>query len=158
MTRNRCALRRSSTTLLAPNRRVPSSTLKKEALLPGPAGPRISPGTQGKRTKGSHDALQEGRMPSRDGTAPVLAELQGFLPKKPYPYPRTIHSTGDYEDEASPPPDSPPTSKRHHRHETTIVVSPRQPSRDCRTEANGRKDRGQQYTSPLKVHPGPKGP
>ena len=73
---NRCTLRRITTALLAPNRRVPSSTLKKESTRYG--FPRHS----GMRTKGCHDALQEGEMPSTGGTASVSSKPIRISPTK----------------------------------------------------------------------------
>ena len=91
MIRNRCALRRSTTTLLASKRRLTSSTFKKECNGCCPdqsSGRRVSPGTQGSGQKCSHDALQEGMMPPRGGTTFVSDEPTRIYPEKPYPHPK----------------------------------------------------------------------
>jgi hypothetical protein len=92
---NRYALRRSTTTLQAPVRRVPNNTFKKESdrCCPDQMVLEFPSAHRGKWTKGSRNALQEGMVPPAGGTASVLDEPTRISPEIPYPPPRVIRRT-----------------------------------------------------------------
>ena len=137
VTRDRCALRRSTTTLLSPNRRVPSNTFKKESTCCCPD--QMSYGFP-RHADGS--GLRVATTPFRKADATRRWHRVGVgRADKDFSRKTRVHNPGrsvaqePHEDEASMPPGSPPTNMRHHSHEAAIVVSLKLPSRglqdDC---------------------------
>jgi hypothetical protein len=111
VTHNQCALWRSTTTLQAQDRHVPSNTFKKgidhycsDQMVLG-----FPPAHKGKWTKGSHDALQEGIVPPAGDTASLSGEPIRIPPEK------TLSTTPEQFVTAEPGEDmsSPPTNMRH---------------------------------------------
>ena len=129
VTRIRCARQRSTTTLLAPNRHVPSSTLKKEStrLPPGPTGPRVSPGTQERGGRVATTPFRKGWCHPEAAPRRCQSSRQGFLPKIPVHNPTdlkhrsprerglatTRHTTRQH---------APPRTLSHHRRLTEASI------------------------------------
>jgi hypothetical protein len=152
MIRNRCALRRIPTTLLALcSSAYQASTFKKgcdDVDAAARTKPRVSPGTRrGAEERDTPDALQEGMAAPLGVTASVPAFRQGFLltPKKNHAPDTPSHSTKLAAHQLAP-----PRSCNHHRRLTvTKVVRPTETEKGIRKQgAAGQRTRGRARPPP----------
>jgi hypothetical protein len=104
---------------------------------------QVSPGTQREVGKGNHDASGKEWDHLRAAPCRCQASQQGFLPKNLSTTIRRSIAQEPREVETSTPPNSPSANMRHYVYEVAIIVSPRLPSRACKTKAKSSLHQGQ---------------